>query len=129
MPSSATMHGPTQNADAVTGGMPMGFGLARAAVVAVSYALIAPCVSALEVGRSHFQFASDLANEGFEPFATSSVGKAMFGMKKDHDMYLCFSADTEDHAAERREKILAYLRDGSTDRVLPNIAVVCVLVQ
>ena len=103
--------------------------LARTAAIGVLCALVAPCVSALEVGRSHFTFASDLANEGFEPFASSSTGKAMFGMKKGHEMFLCFSADFEEQAAERREKLLAYLQGNSTDRVVPNIAVVCVLVQ
>ena len=103
--------------------------LASAAAVAVSCALIAPCVTALEVGRSPFAFVSDLAHEGFEPFATSSTGKAMFGMRKGRDMFLCFSADFEDQAAERRDKLLAYLQGDSTDRVVPNIAVVCVVVQ
>ena len=103
--------------------------LARAFAASVLCALIVPCASALEVGRSHFAFASDLASEGFKPFATSSTGKAMFGMKKGHDMFLCFSADSEDRAAERRDKLVAYLQGTSTDRVVPNIAVVCVLVQ
>ena len=93
------------------------------------YALVVPCASALEVGRSHFAFASDLAIEGFEPFAASSTGKAMFGMKKGHDMFLCFSADSGDRAAERRDKLITYLQGSSADRVVPNIAVVCVLVQ
>ena len=103
--------------------------LARVAAIGIACALTAPCVSALEVERSHFEFASDLANRGFEPFATSSTGKAMFGMKRDTDMFLCFSADFERHAAERREKLRAHLQGSSTDRVVPNIAVVCVLVQ
>lgn len=103
--------------------------LARVSAIGIACALIAPCVSALEVGRSHFVFASDLAMEGFEPFATSSTGKAMFGMKRGHDMFLCFSADFEDHAAERRETLIANLQGKSTDRIVPNIAVVCVLVQ
>ena len=103
--------------------------LARAFAAAVLCTLVVPCASALEVGRSHFAFASDLANEGFEPFATSSTGKAMFGMKKGHDMFLCFSADSEDRAAERRGKLITYLQGSSADRVVPNIAVVCVLVQ
>ena len=91
--------------------------------------LIAFSASAFEVGRSHFAFVSDLAAEGYEPFASSSTSKALFGMKKGSDMYLCFSADAQTLQAERRETLLAYMQGRSTDRLMPNIAVICVLIE
>ena len=102
-----------------------------AGVAALGFAVasIAAPASASEVGRSHFQFASDLALDGFEPFASSSTGKAIFGMKKGSTLYLCFMADTPEFALERREKLLVELAGTPTDREVPNIAVVCVLVQ
>ena len=50
-------------------------------------------------------------------------------MKKASEMYLCFIADTPELAVERQEKLLAELAGDPTDREVPNIAVVCVLVQ
>lgn len=103
--------------------------LAKVAVLSVLSALIAFPVSAFEVGQSHFAFVSDLAAEGYEPFASSSTGKALFGMKKGDTMYLCFSVDAQTLQAERRETLLAHMQGSSTDRVVPNIVVACVLIQ
>ena len=91
--------------------------------------LIAFSASALEVGQSHFAFVSELAAEGYEPFASSSTGKALFGMKKGNTMFLCFSADAQTLQAERRETLLAHMQGRSTDRLMPNIVVACVLIQ
>ena len=102
---------------------------AKAAALGVLSALIVFPVSAVEVGQSHFAFVSDLAAEGYEPFASSSTGKASFGMKKGNVMYLCFSADAQTLQAERRETLLAYMQGRSTDRLVSNIVVVCVLIQ
>jgi len=92
-------------------------------------ALTAFPVSAFEVGQSHFAFVSDLAAEGYEPFASSSTGKALFGMKKGNTMFLCFSADAQTLQAERRETLLAHMQGRSTHRLVPNIVVACVLIQ
>ena len=98
------------------------------AAIALS-ALLAPPASALEVGRGDFAFVSDLAASGYEPFAASGAGKSLFGMKKGHDMYLCFSADSGTLQAERKDALLAYIDGRSTERDMPNIPVICVLVQ
>ena len=50
-------------------------------------------------------------------------------MKKGTDMYLCFIADTKPLQEERQKTLLAWLNDGSTERGVPNVRVVCVLVQ
>ena len=85
--------------------------------------------SAMEVGRNDFAFASELAAEGFEPFPASSTARSLFGMKKGSDMHLCFIADTKPRQKERQETLLAYLGGSSAERDVPNIQVVCVLVQ
>ena len=103
--------------------------LAKTAVASVLSALIAFSASALEIGQSHFAFVSELAAEGYEPFASSSTGKALFGMKKGNTMFLCFSADAQTLQAERRETLLAHMQGRSTDRLMPNIVVACVLIQ
>ena len=84
--------------------------------------------AAPEVGRSDFVYVSDLAAAGYEPFAVSGAG-ALFGMKSGADMYLCFSLDTEDAAAERREVLLQELAGTLAARALPNLPVVCILTQ
>ena len=94
-------------------------------------ALMAAAVSAAAQpvpGRSDFVYVSDLASDGFTPFAASGAG-ALFGMKREAEMYLCFSLDTETDAAMRREVLSAELQGGAGDRSLPNIPVVCVLMQ
>lgn len=102
---------------------------AKAAASSVLSALIAFSASAFEVGQSHFVFVSDLAAEGYEPFASTSTSKALFGMKKGNAMYLCFSADAQTLQAQRRETLLAHVQGRSTDRLVPNILVACVLIQ
>ena len=85
--------------------------------------------SAVEGGRSDYVFSSDLAAQGFEPFAASGSGNASYGMKKGAEMYLCFIADTMTDAAERQEALVAELNGENPDREVPNIPVVCVLTQ
>ena len=92
-------------------------------------ALLAFPAGAEEVGRGEFASVSELAAEGFEPFPASGVARALFGMKKGSDMYLCFIADTKPLQNERQETLLAWLDGSSTVRDMPNIRVVCVLVQ
>jgi hypothetical protein len=58
---------------------------------------------AIEVGQSDFTFVSDLAAQGFTPFATSASGNASFGMTDGTDLYLCFIADNLEAQAERQQ--------------------------
>ena len=92
-------------------------------------ALLPTLASALPVGERDFMSASQLAQNGFEPFAVSSTARASFGMKKEADMYLCWLADTEENAAIRRRVIGSALDDNSLSRRVPNIAVACILTQ
>ncbi len=94
-----------------------------------AFALPGPVLAQALVGESNYVHLSDLANAGFEPFATSGQNGASFGMKKGSDMYFCFSADREEFAAVRREKLSAEVRDESPDRKVPNIFVACVAMQ
>ena len=92
-------------------------------------ALLAVPAAAVELGRGDFASVSELAAEGFEPFPASGVARALFGMKKGSDMYLCFIADTKPLQKKRQEALLAWLDGSSTERELPNIRVLCVLIQ
>ena len=103
--------------------------LVRFVVAGALGAVLAFPVSALEVGRSDFAFVSELAAEGYEPFPASSVSRALFGMRKGDDMFLCFIADTKPRQTERQETLLAYLDGTSAERDLPNIQVACVRVE
>ena len=60
-------------------------------------------VAAMEAGRGDFAFVSELAADGFEPFAASGVAKSLFGMKKGDDMFLCFLADSKTLQVQRQE--------------------------
>ncbi len=102
----------------------------------IKTALIAACIAtspvtahAHKVGESNFAWVSDLAQEGFEPFAVSGTGKASFGMMKGTDMYLCFIADRKEHQAIRQKKLLANMKKDNSSRAVPNIPVACVLAQ
>jgi hypothetical protein len=95
----------------------------------LALALLPTLASALPVGERDFMSASQLAQNGFEPFAVSSTARASFGMKKEADMYLCWLADTEENAAIRRRVIGSALYDNSLSRRVPNIAVACILTQ
>ena len=103
--------------------------LANAVASSVLAALAVLPASAFEVGRADFAYVSELAAKGFEPFAASGVGKAIFGMKKGGDMHLCFLADSKTLQAERREKLLAHIQGSSTNRDMPNIPVVCITIR
>ena len=99
-------------------------------IVIFSLLGVTPCwASAQEIGRNDFSSVSDLALAGFEPFPVSSTAKASFGMKKGTDMFICFLADNEDLAAERREVISRAMQENEASRELPNIPVVCVLAE
>lgn len=95
------------------------FALGASAIAAVAF----------EVERSDFVFSSDLANDGFTPFATSGSGSAIYGMRRDTDLYLCFLADQGDDQAERQRVLLAELAGEAPQRTVPNIPVVCILTQ
>ncbi len=81
------------------------------------------------VDESDFVWVSDLARDGFEPFAVSSSGKASFGMMKGTDMYLCFLADHKEDQEVRRNVLIANMKDDKADNTMPNIPVACVLAQ
>lgn len=89
---------------------------------------IAPAFAS-EVGKSDFRFSSDLANEGFTPFATSGTAFSIYGMRRDADQYLCFIADQSDDQSERQRVLLAELAGEKPARAVPNIPVVCILTQ
>ena len=103
--------------------------LPRLVAASTLSALLAFPAAAVEVGRGEFATVSELTAEGFEPFPASGAARALFGMKKGNDMYLCFIADTKPLQKERQETLLAWLDGRSTERDLPNIRVLCVLVQ
>lgn len=92
-------------------------------------ALCAAPALASEAGKSDFVYVSDLAAQGFEPFATSSTGGATFGMQKGTDLYLCFIADNMTDSAIRQQALVAELNGENPDRTVPNIPVACVLTQ
>ncbi len=100
--------------------------ICRAAIALA--ALFPLSANAMDVGRSDYVFSSDLALQGFEPFA-ATTGNAVYGMKKGADMYLCFIADNGDFANERQAKLLAEIKGEALARDVPNIPVVCVLTQ
>lgn len=85
--------------------------------------------AAQEAGKSQFYYVSDLVIDEFEPFAVSSSANVSFGMRKGSDMYLCFLADSQDLAAERRAIVARAIWDDEASREVPNITVVCVQAQ
>ncbi len=92
-------------------------------------ALLPVSAHALEVGEAEYVYSSDLLADGFTPFAVSSVGQAIYGLRNDTTLYLCFIADTGDAQAMRQATLLAELRGEDPDRTVPNIPVVCILTQ
>ncbi|MGY9049356.1 MAG: hypothetical protein ACKVKF_20510 [Rhodobacterales bacterium] len=96
--------------------------------VAVALLLAGQAV-AKDIGVSDFAYASELSEEGYEPFATSGAGNALFGMKRDTDLYLCFLADEPAASAQRQGVLVAEVNGTNPDREVPNIPVVCVLTQ
>lgn len=108
----------------------VGRGFARVCLAsALALGASAAAVLAFEPGRSDFVFSSDLANDGFTPFATSGTGSAIYGMRRETDLYLCFIADQGDDQAERQRVLLAELAGETPQRTVPNIPVVCILTQ
>lgn len=92
-------------------------------------ALLAVPAAAVEPGRGDFASVSELTAEGFEPFPASGVARTLLGMKRGSDMYPCFIADTKPLRKKRQETLIAWLDGSSTERELPNIRVLWVLVQ
>lgn len=96
-------------------------------------AMLALCATAapaeMKIERTEFVFSKDLIEQGAAPFPVSGTGGAIFGLRRDKDLWLCFLADTEDAAAERQETLMAEIRGDSPDREVPNIPVACVLTQ
>jgi hypothetical protein len=87
----------------------------------LALALLPTLVSALPVGERDFMSASQLPQNGFEPFLVSSTARASFGMKKEADMYLFWLADTEENAVIRRRVIGSALDDNSLSRRVPKL--------
>ena len=86
-------------------------------------------VAAAGPDRSDFVYSSELAADGYLPFATSGAGNAIYGMTRDTDLYLCFIADDLAASAARQEVLMAEVNGKNPDREVPNIPVVCVLTQ
>ena len=84
---------------------------------------------ALDVGTSDYVFVSDLSAQGFTPFGTGGALRDLFGMTDGSDIYLCFSLDAPEDQSTRQASLIAELQHTGTDRVVPNIPVVCVLTQ
>jgi hypothetical protein len=100
--------------------------IARAAVLAIC---MASPVLALEVETGEFAYASELAAEGYTPFATSGALNSVFGMEKDGTLYLCFSMDSGSSQAERQRTLLAELESPLEDRAILKIPLVCIPTQ
>ncbi len=98
-------------------------------LMAATFITVPLAAHALEVGESDFIWVSDLAHDGFEPFAVSSSSKVSFGMMKGTDMYLCSIADNKEHQEIRRNVVIANMDEDKSPRAVPNIPVVCVLAQ
>jgi len=101
----------------------------KRALAAILLALTPVAASAIDVGDADFVFVSDLAAQGFSPFATSNSGNATFRMTDGIDLYLCFIADNSQAQAERQQALIAEIMGEGIGRTVPNIPVVCVLTQ
>ena len=82
-------------------------------------------LSAQDQTFSQFRKLSSLAEEGFETIPAQGGG-AVFGMRKEADIYLCFLDDKPTLQAERQRVISENSSGDSENRTLPNIPVVCV---
>lgn len=103
--------------------------MASAGVAAVA-AAVPGIAAAAEPGRADYATSADLVAAGAEPFAVSGVGNAIYGLRRDRDLYLCFIADTPQAQSERQQKLLAEIAGGATDdRSVPSIPVLCVMTQ
>ena len=82
-----------------------------------------------EIGTGEFAYVSELLSRGFEPFGVGGTQQFAFGMSDGEDLYVCLPADTEEMAAERRDALVAAIRDGAESRTLPNLPMACILTQ
>lgn len=97
--------------------------------VAVAGVALATPAAAFQIGSSEFVYSSDLMAQGYEVFSTSGVGNAIFGMKKDTDLYICFIADRGENQAMRQTILIEELAGNQPNRTIPNIPVICILTQ
>ncbi|WP_131618172.1 hypothetical protein [Roseivivax marinus] len=81
-----------------------------------------------EVGRSDMRTVAVLVAEGHESVPASGAN-AVFGLRGDAGIYMCFLADTPELQSERQARILAVLSGDAEDREVPNIPLVCVLTE
>ncbi len=100
---------------------------AFAASLAALPLLAAPAQA--DIGENPFRTVSDLAGDGFTPFAVSGAGNASFGMMREAEMYLCFIADRLDTQSRRQAVLLAEIGGDNPDPMVPNIPVLCILTQ
>ena len=103
--------------------------LAAAACLAAATAITPAMATTFTVGENDFAWASDLAGNGFQPFAVSAATNASFGMVKDAEMYVCFSLDSPELTALRSERLLAHVNKGETSKLVPNVPFACALAQ
>lgn len=96
---------------------------------ALIVALAAAPAAAISPGQSDFVFSSDLMAGGAVPFAVSSTGNALYGLRRGSDLFLCFLADTSDAQASRQQALLDAIMNGADPVPVPNIPVICVLTQ
>lgn len=99
----------------------------RASVLAAL--ALCPGIALADTGSADYAFVSELAADGFEPFATSQSGNVSFGMRKDTTMYLCFIIDTTENQNRRQTVLLEERAGNAPARAVPNIPLVCVLTQ
>lgn len=69
-----------------------------------------------------------LVAEGHESVPASGAN-AVFGLRGDAGIYMCFLADTPELQSERQARILEILSGDAEDREVPNIPLVCVLTE
>jgi hypothetical protein len=100
----------------------------RVVAAALAFAALAGAAAAQEAGRAEFRTVGELAGDGFAT-VPASAGNAVFGMRKEAEIYLCFLADTPALQSERQRAILAWMDDGEAPREVPNIPLVCVLTE
>ncbi|SIO27897.1 hypothetical protein SAMN05444722_1166 [Rhodovulum sp. ES.010] len=96
--------------------------------------LIAAAVSPLptfaaEVGSNPYRYSSELVVEGAVPFATSGAGQAIYGLRKDDALYLCFIADRPTDQNVRQKVLVAEIMGEAGQKSVPNIPVLCVMTQ
>ena len=98
-----------------------------AAGLAAALCLAAPAMA--DIAENPFRSVSDLAAEGFTPFAVSNAGNASFGMMHEADLYLCFIADRLTAQSRRQAVLMAEIGGENPDPTVPNIPVLCIMTQ